>query len=127
MWTKIEIALDRRTCYFKSRSLKNSDGPTILRTTALNTVSTLIPFKKLLRYRDLSKIVETLGTLKEVARHYDAGYLATITHCLKLHLIARFTLKEIFRLGLADPAAPPDVRVNEAVACASTAAVRWML
>lgn len=66
-------------------------------------------FSVLARYCDVSKIIETSGTLKTIAHHFDAGYLATIVHCLKLHLIGRFTLKEIFRLGIADPATPQEV------------------
>lgn len=63
----------------------------------------------LARYCDTSKIAETLATLKKVARYYDAGFLATFARCLKLHLFDRFTRKEIFGLGIANPDTPPEV------------------
>ena len=66
-------------------------------------------WKKVTRYFDISKTVDTLIILKKVARYYDAGYLATIAHFLKLHLIGRFRREEIFRLGIADPATPPEI------------------
>jgi hypothetical protein len=68
-----------------------------------------ILLRTIARYFDISKSADTLITLKKVARHYDAGYLATIAHFLKLHLIGRFTQAEIFRLGIADPAMPAEV------------------
>ena len=44
----------------------------------------------------LSKIVETLGTLKKVARHYDCSYLSAILRFLKLYCLERYTRAEIF-------------------------------
>jgi len=60
----------------------------------------------LMRYFNAAKMFDTLDNLKEVSRHYNASYLATVAHCLKLHLVDRFTLKEIFLLGIANPDMP---------------------
>ena len=75
----------------------------ILKSTLLMINNARILLRTIARYFDLSKSADTLVTLKKVACHYDAGYLATIAHFLKLHLIGHFTQVEIFRLGIADP------------------------
>ena len=56
----------------------------------------------------LSKIAETLVTLKQVARRFNASYLATIAHFLKLYYFKRYRREEIYRLGIADPAVSSD-------------------
>jgi hypothetical protein len=81
----------------------------ILKVTILRAENIPILLKKLARCFDVSKTVDALITLKKVARHFDAGYLATIAHFVKLQLIGRFRRYEIFRLGIADPATPPEI------------------
>jgi len=81
----------------------------ILRMRLPKTVSVPKPFQRVARYFDVTKSFETLITLRQVARHYHAGFLATLMHFLRLHLIDKFRRVEIFRLGIADPATPATV------------------
>lgn len=55
-----------------------------------------------------TKITETLGTLRKVARHYNSSYLSVTARFLKLYCFDRFTRVEILALGIADPRMPSE-------------------
>lgn len=50
-----------------------------------------------------SKVVETFGTLRKVADHYQSSYPSAAVRFLKLYCLDGYTREEIFCLGIADP------------------------